>query len=69
MPRYKDDPRWITTRYAGQCSGSGCNRTIKKGERAFYRPKSRTMSCAECGEKESAEFNAAAWDEENNTCL
>ncbi len=67
MPTYKGDPRWIVTRYAGKCAK--CGQKIGKGERAFYRPRNRTMTCATCGEEEAAEFSAAAWDEDNNTCL
>ncbi len=67
MARYRDDPRWITTRYPGECAT--CRRKIKKGERAFYHPKGRKMACESCGEQQSAEFEAAASDENNNTCL
>ena len=48
MARYREDPRWITTRYPGECAT--CRRKIKKGERAFYHPKGSKMACESCGE-------------------
>ena len=64
MARYKGDPRWITVRYAGQCAK--CEVRIARGERAYYHPTTRTMACRACGEKQAAEFQAAAWDEDHN---
>ena len=41
-----------------------CGHDIKKGERIFYYPRTRTALCQKpCGEKASAEFTAAAMDE------
>ncbi len=67
MARYAADPRWITTRYPGECKG--CRSKIPKGARVYYFPRSRTILCESCGEPEAARFNAEAWDEDNNTCL
>ena len=67
MARYRNDPYWITARRAGTCSN--CNGPVKKGERAFWYPKSRKLLCSGCGEPAAAEFDQAAWDEDNNRCL
>ena len=63
MARYAGDPRWIRTRFRGECAK--CKRTIAKGDRAFYAPVGRTLQCSECGEQASAQFAAEAWDEDN----
>jgi hypothetical protein len=34
-----------------------------KGKRVFYYPLSKMAFCEKCGEKHSAEFQAAAFDE------
>ncbi len=75
MARYRQDPHWITARYPGKCNG--CARPISKDERAFYYPTGKrmyggqfdraanpicTVGC-DCGEQQSAEFNAAVADE------
>lgn len=67
MPRYRGDPRWITTRYPATCAK--CEEKIPKGQRAFYFPRERRMFCGKCGEDDAAAFSAAAWDEAHNTCL
>jgi len=63
MPRYKDDPRWIATRYASTCAH--CGKPIKRGAQAFYYPLVRKLYCEadDCGGHASREFNAAAMDE------
>lgn len=63
VPRYANDPRWITAKFAGECRR--CKRLINKGEQVFYYPKDRATFCdaATCGKKESADFNAMAADE------
>lgn len=65
--RYAGDPRWLTTRYAGECAQ--CKAVVPKDARAFYYPKGKRLLCAACGESASAAFSAAAWDEENNRSL
>jgi hypothetical protein len=61
MPQYSGDPRWITARFNSKCP---CGHDIKKGERSFYYPHTKTALCAKpCGEKASAEFAGAAMDE------
>ena len=67
MARYKDDPRWINVRYAATCGK--CEEPIRKGARAYYYPKGKAMFCENCGTQKAAAFQAAAWDEDNNTSL
>ena len=64
MTRYRKDPRWIVTRYAGTCQG--CAAPIGPGERAFWYPLTRDLLCdsVRCGQREALEFQAAADDEE-----
>jgi len=64
MTRYTMDPRWIVARYSGTCAS--CAAPIAKGGRAFWFPKTRSLFCdkAACGRKESAEYEAAAADED-----
>ena len=63
MPRYKDDPRWIDTRYPATCRQ--CGKPIKRGDRAFYYPRTRALYCEadDCGGQADRDFNAAAMDE------
>jgi len=66
FPRYKGDPYWITTRFAGKCLK--CGRAIKRGERAFYYPRGergRNLYCDadECGRQAERQFVAEAQDE------
>ena len=34
MQYYRDDPRWIITKFKGRCHR--CGKVIKRGERVFY---------------------------------
>lgn len=69
MPKYKSDPRWINVKFDGGCVR--CKRPIGRGERAFYFPEDRSLYCEreECGRAASREFDARAFDEENNRCM
>jgi hypothetical protein len=61
MLQYLGDPRWITARFDSKCP---CGNIIKRGERIFYYPRTRTVLCENpCGNKASAEFAASAMDE------
>ena len=64
MATYRDDPRWITTRYA--CTCARCKRTIARGERMYYYPASKSTYCnhSACGRQEAAEFEGMKADEE-----
>ncbi len=67
MKNYRDDPRWLTTRYPGACRQ--CGASIPRDARAFYYPRNRALLCETCGKPAAAEFAAAAFDEEHNACL
>lgn len=69
MRRYRQDPRWITARFASVCGKSGCDSRITKGERIFYYPASKTAYCASCGDAAARDFEAQSFDEAHNTCL
>jgi hypothetical protein len=66
MARYKCDPRWINVKFDGECAR--CERPVRCGERAFYYPEDRSLYCGgeECGKAASREFDARAFDEEND---
>jgi hypothetical protein len=69
MARYKGDPRWLEAKYAGKCTGNHGQRTqaIKRGDRVFYYPSSRTILAQPCGHADdaSADFNSHTFDESN----
>jgi len=50
---YKNDPRWITARYPGQCH---CGKEIKPGDRTMYSPLGKTVACEECGRVTEAQL-------------
>lgn len=62
--RYSNDPRWITAKFDSICCR--CKTKIAKGFDAFYYPKCKSIYCDKetCGKAESANFNAAVFDEE-----
>jgi hypothetical protein len=62
MKRYRDDPRWITAKWPGQCAK--CAAPIRAGERAFYYPRERRLYSGECAEQAASDFACAAADEE-----
>ena len=61
MPRYANDPRWITARFPSTCKKCGCS--IKKDAEVFYYPKNKEAFCESCGKPMSDEFNACSQDE------
>ena len=65
MSRYSGDPRWLTAKFDSKCSRKDCGATIKKGQRAFYYPSSRSCLCQkdECGGQASRDFESARQDE------
>ena len=62
---YSGDPYWTSARFTSCCSR--CGRSISKGEKIFYYPKTKDVFCSDgrCGESESKSFEAAAQDEWN----
>ncbi len=62
MSRYSRgrDPYWLTARFDSKCK---CDQAIRKGDRGFYYPNTKTLLCAKCSDKAAAEFSAAVADE------
>ena len=61
---YAGDPKWITVRYSGECRK--CRRTIKRGEEAFYYPRTKSLYCkGECGDAAERDFESCVADEDN----
>lgn len=69
MRRYQGDPRWITARFAGNCTS--CGEAFGKGEAVYYRPNGRHVYGSRCGCAATQEgaFLAQAFDDDNNACL
>jgi len=65
MSRYNRDPYWLTAKFDSKCTRTGCDATIRKGERAFYYPSSRSCYCQkdDCGGQAARDFDAAKQDE------
>lgn len=61
--RYPRDPYWLTSKYGGKCSK--CGKAVRKGERIFYYPNTKSVLCAgdSCGGQASRDFEAARFDE------
>ena len=61
---YKGDPYWTRARFVSTCRH--CGRTIRTGEEIFYYPKGKQVYCdaPACGKAASADFLAAAQDED-----
>ena len=65
MPKYQGDPRWVTVRYPGTCSG--CGNALAKGSQAYFRPNGKRIygqACCGAAEDDEADFNAHAFDED-----
>lgn len=60
MTQYRDDPRWITAKYAGKAADGT---QFRKGDRVFYYPKSKTILVGEKADQASRDFAAACSDE------
>jgi hypothetical protein len=62
---YRDfrDPRWIVARFPGRCPN--CQRTIARGDSAFYFPCGRRLFCdgEACGKAAARRFECEAQDE------
>lgn len=65
------DPYWLTAKFASTCGKPGCTVSIKKGDRAFYYPNTRTILASPCGHADEAsrDFDSHAQDDANNSCL
>ena len=63
MPRnyYRNDPRWITARYAGtDAKGT----PFEKGERVFYYPNTKTIYAGAAAVDAALDFASSAFDED-----
>jgi hypothetical protein len=58
---YRNDPSWIEAKFASKCK---CGNEIKKGERIYYYPLTRTALCPKCSEAAEREFQACKADED-----
>jgi hypothetical protein len=58
--RFSYDPYWLRARFNSTCS---CGTRIKKGDRIFYYPRTKTALCLDCGRAAYEDFRAAAEDE------
>ena len=58
---YARDPYWTTARFNSKCT---CGQEIKKGDRIFYYPATKTALCPKCSEKAANEFACAVQDED-----
>ncbi len=63
MPRYARDPKWLTAKFKSNCKG--CGATVKRGDRAFYYPSTRSIYGEACGcaATNAADFESHAFDE------
>ncbi len=63
--QYRNDPHWITVRYAGKCSK--CAAIIAKGSEAYYYPSTKTLLGKACGcaGQAEADFESHVFDELN----
>lgn len=62
MPRYQNDPRSITARFASTCKL--CGGEIKKGEQIAYWPRTKSVYCWTCGEEPLREAQIAMAEED-----
>jgi len=60
--RYNGDPYWLNSKYGGICGN--CNKEIKKGDRIYYYPRTKTPFCEKCGKAEERSFISIAQDEQ-----
>lgn len=60
MKTYSQDPYWMTARFD---STSADGQPIRKGDRIFYFPRTRSAFVGAKAEQEAASFAAAAQDE------
>lgn len=60
----KGDPYWLIVRRQAQCAG--CDRSIEKGSRVFYYPRTRSSFCEAdlCGGRAARDFEAGRQDED-----
>jgi len=60
MKRYSQDPYWTTAKFD---SVTADGTKVRRGDRIFYYPRTRTVLVGEKAEQASRDFQAAAFDE------
>ena len=60
MKHYSNDPRWITAKFDSLDANGNA---VKKGDRIFYYPLTKTVLTGEKAEQAARDFEAAAFDE------
>jgi len=61
MARYKNDPYWTTARFDSKDANGA---PVKKGDRIFYYPSTRTVLSGAAADRASEEFDGACQDED-----
>ena len=61
---YRGDPFWMVAKYPGRCGHSNCDDLIRKGDRIFYYPKTKTAYVGKHAEAAAADFASAVADED-----
>ena len=61
MPAYRNDPRWIITKFPGKDKNGSA---FKCGDRVFYYPLTKTILAGDAAERAAADFEAASFDED-----
>lgn len=53
---YSGDPRWIIARFESKCSK--CGKSVKRGEKIFYYPRTKSVFCDSpgCGGNAERDF-------------
>lgn len=59
---YPRDPYWTKARFVSHCRK--CEIEIKKGNKIFYYPNTKSVYCETCGQSASADFACCLQDEE-----
>jgi hypothetical protein len=63
---YRGDPYWLNARFDSQCKK--CGKKIKKGDRIFYYPKTKSPYCEKpCGELAEKDFRNMTEAEDFNS--
>ncbi len=62
-------PRWIRATRPGHCAQTGCDETIRPGDRVFYYPVDRCAYAVPCGHaaEQAHDWQSRREDEDNNT--
>jgi len=61
---YGGDPHWLSAKFDSVCSKVGCGKKLKKGDRIFYYPKSKSAYCEEHGKIAERDFRTKSEEED-----